>query len=80
MAEMKETPGTGVDVTVFRKLRELAHRTSYSHRGRYYALVEVATFDQLGLWSFRSVWFSGWGSPNTSSSHATTNRGPRRDR
>ncbi len=31
-----------VDVTVFRKLRELDHLTSYSHRGRYYTLREIA--------------------------------------
>ena len=58
MAELKEALGTEVDVTVFRKLRELSYRTSYSHRGGYYTLDETARFDQLGLWSFRSVWFS----------------------
>lgn len=59
--ELKEALGTGADATVFRKLRTLAYRTSYSHRGRYYTLDEVAAFDQLGLWSFRSVWFSTFG-------------------
>ena len=29
-------------VTVFRKLSELEYRTSYSHRGRYYTLDELA--------------------------------------
>lgn len=61
MPELKEALGTDVDVTVFRKLRELAYRTSYSHRGKYYALDEVARFDATGLWSFRSVWFSKFG-------------------
>lgn len=60
--ELKDALGTTVDSTVFRKLKELAYRSSYSHRGRYYVLDEVARFDELGLWSFRSVWFSEFGS------------------
>jgi hypothetical protein len=40
MPELKEALGTDVDVTVFRKLRELAYRTSYSHRGKYHTLDE----------------------------------------
>ena len=58
LTELKEALGSEVDSTVFRKLKELAYRTSYSHRGRYYTLDEVARFDERGLWSFRSVWFS----------------------
>lgn len=61
MPELKAALGTEVDVTVFRKLRDLAYRTSYSHSGRYYTLEEIARFDALGLWSFRSVWFSKFG-------------------
>ena len=55
---MKSALGTEVDVTVFRKLRQIAYRTSYSHRGAYYALDETISFDANGLWSFRSIWFS----------------------
>jgi hypothetical protein len=63
MDELKRTLGTDVDMTVIRKLRELDYRTSYSHGGRYYTLPEIAEFDEkLGLWSFRSVWFSNQGS------------------
>jgi hypothetical protein len=61
MSELKAALGTEADATVFRKLESLAYRTSYSHRGRYYTLDEVARFDELGLWSFRSVWFSQFG-------------------
>jgi len=61
MSELKAALGTQADATVFRKLAALAYRTSYSHRGRYYTLDEVARFDELGLWSFRSVWFSRFG-------------------
>jgi hypothetical protein len=61
MPELKKVLGTEVDVTVFRKLKQLAYRTSYSHRGAYYALDETARFGQNGLWTFQSVWFSHWG-------------------
>jgi hypothetical protein len=61
MPELKMALGTAVDVTVFRKLKQIAYRTSYSHRGAYYALDETARFDENGLWSFQSVWFSRWG-------------------
>src|SRR4029077_2759551 len=61
MPELKRALGTEVDVTVFRKLKQLAYRTSYSHRGAYYALDETARFDPDGLWTYHSVWFSRWG-------------------
>lgn len=61
MSELKAALGTDVDVTVFRKLREITYRSSYSHRGKYYTLDEIARFDATGLWSFRSVWFSKHG-------------------
>jgi hypothetical protein len=61
MQELKQALGTHADATVFRKLAALDYRTSYSHRGRFYTLDEVARFDALGLWSFRSVWFSSFG-------------------
>ena len=56
--ELKQTLGTPVDVTVFRKLKPLDYLTSYSHRGRYYTLREIARFDDHGLWSQADVWFS----------------------
>lgn len=62
MDELKIALGSSVDMTVFRKLRELSYLASYSHRGKYYALVESAQFDERGLWSFRGVRFSRFGS------------------
>ncbi|MHB8287814.1 MAG: hypothetical protein ACYDEY_00980 [Acidimicrobiales bacterium] len=61
MDDLKEALGTAADATVFRKLAGLDYKTSYSHRGRYYTLDEVARFDELGLWSFRQVFFSRFG-------------------
>jgi hypothetical protein len=59
--ELKAVLGTTVNSTVFRKLAQLPSLTSYSHRGRYYTLDDLARFDELGLWSFRSVFFSKHG-------------------
>jgi hypothetical protein len=58
MEDLKKALGTSADATVFRKLAEVPHRTSYSHRGRYYTLEDIPDFDEWGLWSFRHVWFS----------------------
>jgi hypothetical protein len=58
MQELKGALGTRADATVFRKLSELSYLSSYSHRGWYYTLGSIPVFDQWGLWSFRSVWFS----------------------
>ena len=56
--EMKQALGNPVDVTVFRKLKPLDYLSSYSHRGRFYTLREIARFDDHGLWSQADVWFS----------------------
>ena len=61
LPQLKQLLGTEADITVFRKLKELSYRTSYSHRGSFYTLDEIATFDERGLWSFDSVWFSRHG-------------------
>ncbi len=61
LPQLKHALGTEADITVFRKLKELSYHTSYSHRGRFYTLAEVADFDENGLWTFDSVWFSRWG-------------------
>ena len=61
LPQLKQLLGTEADITVFRKLKELSYRTSYSHRGSFYTLEENATFDERGLWSFDSVWFSRHG-------------------
>lgn len=59
--DLKRVLGTDVRITVFRKLQELSYRTSYSHRGKFYTLDEVAEFGPKGLWTCKSVWFSRFG-------------------
>src|SRR5213078_3343228 len=61
LTDLKRVLDTDVDITVFRKLKRLDYRTSYTHRGSYYTLKEVAHFDDSGLWSHQAVWFSRYG-------------------
>ena len=61
LAEIKNELGTQSTMTVFRKLKQLYYFTSYSHRGKYYTIKDVAKFNEKGLWFFRSVRFSKYG-------------------
>lgn len=59
--ELKDALGTTGNMTVFRHLKALGYRSSYSHRGKYYTLQEIPDFDEQGLWNWHSVWFSRYG-------------------
>jgi hypothetical protein len=61
LPDLKRALGTDVDLTVFRKLKELDYLTSYSHGGRFYTLREIARFGADGLWSCAPAWFSRYG-------------------
>ena len=74
--ELKQALGSPVDITVFRKLKLLDYLTSYSHRGRYYTLREIARFDDNGLWSQAEVGFSRFGTL-LATAEAFVNRSPR---
>ena len=54
--QLKKELCTNSTMTVFRKLKSLEYRSSYSHRGKYYTLNSIAEFDEVGLWSFNSIW------------------------
>jgi hypothetical protein len=59
--QLTQALGTQSRVTVFRKLAAVPYLTSYSHRGKYYALRSSCQFDAAGLWSHQGVWFSAYG-------------------
>jgi hypothetical protein len=61
LPELKNALGATANLTVFRKLKLLDYLSSYTHRGRFYALRETARFDEAGLWSHDAVWFSRHG-------------------
>lgn len=75
LPDLQRALGSQVPLTVFRKLKELGYRTSYSHRGRFYTLDRIASFDRQGLWSHDSVWFSRYGTL-VDTAEAFVNRSP----
>jgi hypothetical protein len=60
--QIKAELGNPARCTIFRKLAQLEYLSSYSHRGKYYTLRSIARFKAPGLWNYRSVWFSRFGS------------------
>lgn len=49
-------------ITVRRRLNEWDAHTSYNKNGRYYTLPSIPTFDKNGIWCYRDVRFSTYGS------------------
>jgi hypothetical protein len=47
LPELKRVLGTDTDLTVFRKLKQLHYLASYTHRGRFYTLVNLFLRDSL---------------------------------
>jgi len=48
--------------TVFRRLSEHGYYSSYNHAGKFLTIDEVAEFDAMGLWLWRTARFSREGS------------------
>lgn len=59
--ELRDALGAPCVRTVYRKLEALNYLSSYSHRGQYYTLPTLASFDAEGIWGCRAVWFSKFG-------------------
>ena len=59
--DIQTTLGTKIKMTVFRKLKTLSYRTSYSHTGKYYTLDDIAKYNKYGLWSYGQIHFSKYG-------------------
>ena len=61
LEQLCRTLGDPTPRTVFRKLEALDYISSYSHAGKYYTLPGIVRFSALGLWSYKSIWFSRFG-------------------
>ena len=48
-------------MTVFRRLKVVGYRSSFSHGGKYYTLSEIPKYDDHGLWFFNGIGFSSAG-------------------
>jgi hypothetical protein len=70
--QLKKTFMTSSTMTIFRRLKSLGYLTSYSHRGKYYTLLNIPSFNKQGIWSCRSVWFSAQGNLCNTVKHFVT--------
>jgi hypothetical protein len=59
-AELLEACGCS-PMTAWRILHRQGYLTSYNHNAKYYTLASVPQFDEQGLWAWRDVRFSKWG-------------------
>ena len=73
LQEIKNVIGNATDMTIFRILKSLSYRSSYSHGGRFYTLDEITKIDKNGLWFHHSVCFSQYGSLLSTLEHFVTN-------
>jgi hypothetical protein len=49
-------------MTAWRLLSKHGYYTSYNCNARYYTLADTPQFDDHGLWTYRKIRFSKWGS------------------
>jgi hypothetical protein len=64
-AELLQACGCSA-MTAWRILHQQGYLTSYNHNAKYYTLTRIAQFDEQGLWAYRDVRFSKWGTlPDT---------------
>lgn len=61
--------GTRSRMTVFRRLKEVGYRSSFTHNGRYYTLGDIPRFDAHGLWFYEEVGFSRFGTLKQTVAH-----------
>ena len=48
-------------ITVHRRLKEWDALTSYNKNGRYYTIRTIPEFDKNGIWQYRDIYFSRYG-------------------
>ena len=44
--------------SILRDLKKIGYYSSYNARGKFYTLADIPEFDSLGLWKYRSAYFS----------------------
>jgi hypothetical protein len=52
-------------MTAWRVLRQHGYLSSYNANARYYTLIDIPEFDDQGIWSYRGIRFSKFGSLNS---------------
>lgn len=59
--DLKNILRTNSRMTIFRKLKQLSYKTSYSHCGKYYTLEPFARYNKNGIWDYNQIYFSKYG-------------------
>jgi hypothetical protein len=59
-AELLQACGCSA-MTAWRILHQQGYLTSYNRNAKYYTLTRIAQFDEQGLWAYRDIRFSKWG-------------------
>lgn len=59
--DLKNVLQTNSRMTVFRKLKQLPYKTSYSHCGKYYTLDTLFKYNKNGIWNYNKIYFSKYG-------------------
>jgi len=59
--ELKTILQTNSRMTIFRKLKQLPYKSSYSHCGKYYTLDSFARYNKNGIWDYNQIYFSKYG-------------------
>lgn len=59
--DLKNVLKTESRMTIFRKLKQLPYKSSYSHCGKYYTLDGFAQYDKNGIWNYNKILFSKYG-------------------
>ena len=58
LQELCKVLETDSRMSVFRRLKEVGYRSSFTHAGRYYTLATLPRFDDHGLWFHGEIGFS----------------------
>ncbi|MEA2077784.1 MAG: hypothetical protein U9O95_07185 [Candidatus Marinimicrobia bacterium] len=61
IVDLKNYIQTNSRMTVFRKLKQLPYKSSYSHCGKYYTLDSFVKYNKNGIWSYNQIYFSKYG-------------------
>ena len=61
IVDLKNCLQTNSRMTVFRKLKQLPYKSSYSHSGKYYTLDSFVKYNKSGIWGYNQIYFSKQG-------------------
>jgi len=61
------------EITARRQLHAVGYFSSYTHNSRYYSIKSVVTFDHHGIWCYKNICFSKFGTLKRTITHLIDN-------